>query len=467
MCCWAKVCTEYFGKSWPSFPEAMEGIKEVLTEIQAPSVIITPAESSHISSSTSEDEHDGHYIASNGSFIESHSENEFTKASNSPYQPPSDEMKAKIRTQVEFYMSNENLTKDAFLLKHVRRHKEGFVNLKLITSFKKVKNITKDYRVVGESLKDSELLVMNTEGTKIRRKKPLPRELGERNPGRTVVVTKLPLEEPSIEKVAEIFSKFGPISVVRIIRNGKNVPPECKQHFTTHPELAKEVCAIVEFETMAAAARACAELKDGGGDMKVVELVRTAGKNSKTKKDKENLPDTADSDHIKGSEDEKAGKRRRKKKKGAHDKRVDQLVKVSGDEGHTSSSDNENMYSSFNSYKKRFSGSSDGNSPRLRRANQKASPGVSSSSPASSPEMRRRNPDSSWRQAPGNSSDNSSPSRSPALQRRFVSQGQSPLAANADHRMTQSLGVVRQPKGPDGSRGFSTAGRGRMVGVSA
>ena len=455
----------------PSFPERMADLKQkvdVLSEIQPPSVIITPAESSHnLSSSTSEDEHDGHYIASNGSLIESHSENEFTKASKSPYQPPSDEIKAKIQTQVEFYMSDENLTKDAFLLKHVRRHKEGFVNLKLITSFKKVKNITKDYRVVAESVKDSELLVMNPEGTKIRRKKPLPPELGERNPGRTVVATKLPLEEPSIEKVAEIFSKYGPISVVRIIRNGKNIPPECKQHFVHHPELAKEVCAIVEFETMAASARACAELKTNGGDMKVTELFRGSSKNNKNKKDKENLPDTADSDNIK--DDEKVGKRRRKKKKekGAHDKRINELVKGSGDEGHTSSSDNENTYSSFNSYKKRYSGSSDGHSPRVRRANPRPSPGASSSSPVTSPEVRRRNPEGSWRQSPGYSSDNSSPTRSPAMQRRFMSQGQSPLAANADHKMTQTLGVLRQPKGPDGTRGFTVAGRGRMVGVSA
>jgi la-related protein 6 len=442
---------------------------DVLSEIQPPSVIITPAESSHnLSSSTSEeDEHDGHYIASNGSFIESHSENEFTKASKSPYQPPSDETKAKIQAQVEFYMSDENLTKDAFLLKHVRRHKEGFVNLKLITSFKKVKNITKDYRVVAESLKDSELLVMNAEATKIRRKKPLPPELGERNPGRTVVVTKLPLQDPSIEKVAEMFSKYGPISVVRIIRNGKNIPPECKQHFASHPELAKEVCAIVEFETMAASARACAELKMNGGEMKVTELLRNSNKNNKSKKDKENLPDTADSDHVK--DDEKVGKRRRKKKKdkGGHDKRINELVKGSGDEGHTSSSDNENTYSSFNSYKKRYSGSSDGQSPRVRRANPRPSPGASSSSPVTSPEVRRRNPEGSWRQSPGYSSDNSSPTRSPAMQRRFMPQGQSPLAANADHKMTQTLGVLRQPKGPDGTRGFTVAGRGRMVGVSA
>lgn len=446
--------------------------KEVLTEIQAPTVIITPAESSHVSSSTSEDEHDNHYIASNGSLIESHSENEFTKASESPYQAPSEEIKAKIKAQVEFYMSDENLAKDAFLLKHVRRHKEGFVNLKLITSFKKVKNITKDYRVVAESLKDSGILVMNSEGTKIRRKKALPAELGERNPGRTVVATKLPLEEPSIEKVAEIFSKYGPISVVRIIRNGKNVPPECKQHFVSHPELAKDVCAIVEFETMAASARACAELRQtGGGGIKVTELLRSSNKNMKTKQGKENLPDTVDSDHVKDSDEEKSGKRRRKKKKDKgtpkRDKRLDELVKGSGDEGHTSSSDNENTYSSFTSYKKRYSGSSDGHSPRLRRANQKPSPAVSSSSPGTSPEMRRRNPDASWRQSAGNSSDGSSPTRSPVMQRRFAAQGQSPLAANADHKMTQTPGVLRQPKGPDGTRGFTMAGRGRIIGVSA
>lgn len=439
---------------------------EVLSEIQAPSVIITPAESGHVSSTTSEDDNEGHYIASNGSFIESHSENEFVKASKSPYQSPSEDMKEKIRTQVEFYMSDENLTKDAFLLKHVRRHKEGFVNLKLITSFKKVKNITKDYRVVAESLKDSELLVMNSEGSKIRRKKALPAELGERNPGRTVVASSLALDEPTVEKVAEIFSKCGPISVVRLIRNGKNIPPECKQHFTSHPELTSQVCAIVEFETMAAAARACAEFKQTDG-MQVTELYRCSSKGNRTKKDKENQPDTADSDHFKHSDDEKAGKRRRKKKKdkGTRDRRVDELVKGSGDEGHTTSSDNENTYVSFSSYKNRYSGSSDGHSPRLRRSIQKPSPGISSSSPVSSPEMRRRNPDALWRQSPGYSSDNSNPSHSPAPQRRFTSQ--SPLAANADHKMTQALGVLRQPKGPDGTRGFMVAGRGRMVGVSA
>ena len=51
---------------------------------------------------------------------------------------PNDEMKVKIAKQVEFYFSDANILKDTFLLKHVRRNKEGYVSLKLIASFRKV-----------------------------------------------------------------------------------------------------------------------------------------------------------------------------------------------------------------------------------------------------------------------------------------------------------------------------------------
>ena len=51
---------------------------------------------------------------------------------------PDEELKAKITKQVEFYLSDANILKDTFLLKHVRRNKEGYVSLKLIASFRKV-----------------------------------------------------------------------------------------------------------------------------------------------------------------------------------------------------------------------------------------------------------------------------------------------------------------------------------------
>lgn len=52
--------------------------------------------------------------------------------------PPSTELTCKIAAQLEYYLSDENLKDDAFLLKHVQRNKMGYVSLKLLTSFKKV-----------------------------------------------------------------------------------------------------------------------------------------------------------------------------------------------------------------------------------------------------------------------------------------------------------------------------------------
>ena len=55
------------------------------------------------------------------------------------WQPPDPELTQKLVAQIEYYLSDENLEHDAFLLKHVRRNKLGFVSVKLLTSFKKVK----------------------------------------------------------------------------------------------------------------------------------------------------------------------------------------------------------------------------------------------------------------------------------------------------------------------------------------
>lgn len=55
------------------------------------------------------------------------------------WKPPDEELIRKLVDQIEFYFSNENLEKDAFLLKHVRRNKLGYVSVKLLTSFKKVR----------------------------------------------------------------------------------------------------------------------------------------------------------------------------------------------------------------------------------------------------------------------------------------------------------------------------------------
>ncbi|KAK2511327.1 hypothetical protein Q9966_016657 [Columba livia] len=77
-------------------------------------------------------------------------------------------------SQVEFYLSDENLAKDAFLLKHIQKNKMGFLRIKLLTSFKKVKYLRRDWQLTLYALRFSELLEVNEEDTKVRRRVPIP-----------------------------------------------------------------------------------------------------------------------------------------------------------------------------------------------------------------------------------------------------------------------------------------------------
>ncbi|KAI5692846.1 hypothetical protein M8J75_002205 [Diaphorina citri] len=130
-----------------------------------------------------------------------------------PFVKPDEDLTKRIIDQVEFYFSDENIVKDAFLLKHVKRNKEGFVSLKLISSFKRVKHLSKDWRVVAFALAKS---------TKIRRVDPLP-AYDQTTPSRTIVAINIPPESATIELVAEMFKPCGEIALIRLLRPGLTV----------------------------------------------------------------------------------------------------------------------------------------------------------------------------------------------------------------------------------------------------
>uniref|UniRef100_A0A182YQ05 Uncharacterized protein n=1 Tax=Anopheles stephensi TaxID=30069 RepID=A0A182YQ05_ANOST len=192
------------------------------------------------------------------------------------FEIPDDEMCERIIEQVEFYFSNDNILKDAFLLKHVRRNKEGFVSLKLVSSFKRVRQLTKDWRVVGYAIKRKSVKIeVNDLGTKIRRLDPLP-EHDETTPSRTVVATGLPYDKYTVEKVSELFSKCGEISLIRVLRPGGPIPADVRQFINKHPELQQNECALVEFTESASARRAQAMT-----EFVVLELVAPKKKTGK------------------------------------------------------------------------------------------------------------------------------------------------------------------------------------------
>merc|ERR1712223_1599248 len=203
-----------------------------------------------------------------------------------PMEEPDDDLCEKITQQVEFYFSDANITKDKFLLKHVKRNKEGFVSLKLISSFKRVKHLTKDWRQVAVAIeKKSKKLEVNDLKTKVRRLDALP-EYDETTPSRTVVALNLPIERPTIEAVAEIFSECGEIVLVRILRPGNPTPADVKPFANKHPEMTDKVCALVEYEKTEFAHKAVKELnKEGEETMKVMELTAPPPKKTKPASD--------------------------------------------------------------------------------------------------------------------------------------------------------------------------------------
>lgn len=198
-----------------------------------------------------------------------------------PIEIPDDDLSEQIVEQVEYYFSNENILKDAFLLKHVRRNKEGFVSLKLVSSFKRVRQLTKDWRVCGYAIKlKSKNIELNDLETKIRRLEPLP-NFDETTPSRTVVATDLPYDKISIEKVSDLFSKCGEIALVRILRVGGSIPSDVRQFINKYPEFQQKECALVEF-VESQSARKAQDMEN----MKVFEMIapkKKTGKKSVTK----------------------------------------------------------------------------------------------------------------------------------------------------------------------------------------
>lgn len=185
-----------------------------------------------------------------------------------PFRQPDDDLADRIVQQVEFYFSDANVTKDAFLLKHVKRNKEGYVSLKLISSFKRVKHLTKDWRVVAYALKRSKKLQVNETGTKLRRTDPLPK-YDETTPSRTVVAVQMPIDRPTIENVAELFKNCGEISLIRVLRPGNPIPADVRQFINKNPSLNGTTCSLIEFVQSESARKA---LTLTIGEMRVYEL---------------------------------------------------------------------------------------------------------------------------------------------------------------------------------------------------
>lgn len=167
----------------------------------------------------------------------------------------------KIITQVEYYFSDENLVKDSFLMQRISRDKRGYVDLKLIATFKKMKKLTQDINVIAAALHDSKKLEINKVGTMVRRIAPLPVTKEEAAALKTVVAVNF--SEGS--NLAEQFGVCGTVTRVRIVSKNDKVPSDVRKYLRRSLEdggRAVSAIALIEYDDDNCAAVACESLTD-------------------------------------------------------------------------------------------------------------------------------------------------------------------------------------------------------------
>lgn len=170
-----------------------------------------------------------------------------------------DDLKLKIIKQVEYYLSDENLPTDKYLLGFLKRNKEGFVPISLIASFRKMKKLTRDHSIIVAALKESSLLVVSGDGKRVKRLNPFRFNEVKDHKLYTVLVENLP-EDHSKENIHQIFREAG--NIKRITIHDPRSAAESAKHIKQEMFISNKLHAFVEYETIEAAEKAVEMLND-------------------------------------------------------------------------------------------------------------------------------------------------------------------------------------------------------------
>ncbi|XP_029942982.1 la-related protein 7 isoform X1 [Salarias fasciatus] len=196
-----------------------------------------------------------------------------------------------VKKQVEFWFGDVNLHKDRFLKTLIDESSDGYVDISVLTSFNRMKKLTTDTKLIARALRNSSVVELNLEGTKVRRQLPVgdrPNDVDSR----TVYVELLP-KDVTHSWIERVFTKCGNVVYVSIPR------------FKTSDD--SKGFAFVEFEKEEEALTAIEMLNNPPED-----APRKPGIFPKTLNRK---PIPVDADGLPAGEEEEKKKRKKKKKK--------------------------------------------------------------------------------------------------------------------------------------------------------
>ncbi|CAI9606857.1 unnamed protein product [Staurois parvus] len=153
---------------------------------------------------------------------------------------------ADIAKQVDFWFGDVNLHKDRFLREQIEKSRDGFIDISLLASFNKMKKLTTDTKLIARAVKNSLVVEMNLENTKIRRRLPLgdkPEDVDDR----TVYAELLP-KNVTHSWIDRVFGKCGTVVYISIPRYKSTGDPKG--------------FAFIEFENQVQAAKAIEHLNN-------------------------------------------------------------------------------------------------------------------------------------------------------------------------------------------------------------
>ncbi|XP_042230576.1 uncharacterized protein LOC121872013 [Homarus americanus] len=171
-----------------------------------------------------------------------------------------------IKELLETYLSDNYLTRDIFLLKHFRKSKEGWISLKFMSSYKRIKRTRVDIGEVEEAVRESSMLQMNVEGNKVRRLEPLPACIENYIPSRMTLVGEIPETLRNLVTLSAYFGKYGTIASIQLLRPGSNMPDILRESAQNFPKIRDQWSALVEFDEISAAGQLTETINNGSDE---------------------------------------------------------------------------------------------------------------------------------------------------------------------------------------------------------
>lgn len=152
------------------------------------------------------------------------------------------EVAERMLTLMEFYFGDSNYPKDKFLRRQAREDPlgEGWIGVDVITSFKKVRKISKEPAVALAALAAADAAELSADETRVRRRHPLPPDPVEM-PFRTVILQNLPagLTAEAVRPAAEHYGKVLQIRLVDPVADG-GLPEDMQAHVVKIQQVASK-----------------------------------------------------------------------------------------------------------------------------------------------------------------------------------------------------------------------------------